>query len=523
MPTLDWLGKADALKAAQRVPLRLLEPVPELSFGNQVEGIDSPNLLIHGDNLEALKALLPFYAGQVKCIFIDPPYNTGSAFEHYDDNLEHSTWLSLMYPRLELLRELLREDGSIWISLDDNEAHYLKVIADEVFGRSCFVADIAWKRRDGAPNDRKIGSIFDHVFVYAKSRKSDSKKTEAEASFNLMQRTEKADSQYQLYEEPFGFDERGPFRKVDSTGNAKGGRFVESLMYPVTNPFTGDEVYPRKGRCWVYKKEVMLQMVSEQRFFWGKDGRAGTPMRKLFKSEAKQGMSAPTIWDDVGLNQHAAREIELLFGEKASFETPKPEGLLKRALEIATNSNDLVLDSFLGSGTTAAVAHKMGRHYIGIEMGDHARTHCAPRLRKVIEGEQGGISEAVGWKGGGSFRFLRLGDPLFDAFGLINPAVSFRQLAAFVWFSETGVPLGREATSPLLGVHEGRAIYLLFNGILGDKRPVGGNVLTSKVLELLETHAGPKVIYGEATRLGPDRLRAGGITFKQTPFDLKAR
>ncbi len=522
MPILDWLGKDEALKAAQKVPFRLLEPVPELSIEG-AGGVGNSNLLIQGDNLEALKALLPFYAGQVKCIFIDPPYNTGSAFEHYDDNLEHSTWLSLIYPRLELLSELLSVDGSLWISLDDNEAHYFKVIADEIFGRGCFIADIAWKRRDGAPNDRKIGSTYDHVLVYAKAQLQGSKKTKAEVAFNLMQRTEKADSQYQLYEEPFGFDKRGPFRKVDSTGNAKGGRFVESLIYPVTNPFTGVDVYPRKGRCWVYKKEVMLQMVADQRFFWGKDGHAGTPMRKLFKSEAKAGMTAPTIWDDVGLNQHAAREIELLFGEKASFETPKPEGLMKRILEIATNPGDFVLDSFLGSGTTSAVAHKMGRRYIGIEMGEHAETHCAPRLKKVIEGEQGGISEAVGWKGGGGFRFLRLGEPLFDPTGLINLAVRFSQLASFVWFSETRTPLESVPDSPLLGIHEGVATYLLFNGILGDRRPAGGNVLTTKVLEGLPPHDGPKVIFGEASRLGPDRLRALGITFKQTPFDLKAR
>jgi adenine-specific DNA-methyltransferase len=183
------------------------------------------------------------------------------------------------------------------------------------------------------------------------------KKTDAEEAFNLMGRTEKADSQYQLYEEPFGTDPRGPFRKVDSTGNAKGGRYVESLFYAVTNPFTGEEVWPRKGRCWVYKKEEMDRMVADRRYFWGRDGKATTPMRKLFKSEAKSGMTAPTIWDDVGLNQHAAREIELLFGEKASFETPKPEGLMRRIIQIASNPGDIVLDSFAGSGTTGAVAH----------------------------------------------------------------------------------------------------------------------------------------------------------------------
>jgi adenine-specific DNA-methyltransferase len=246
-------------------------------------------------------------------------------------------------------------------------------------------------------------------------------------------------------------------------------------------------------------------------------------MRKLFKTEAKSGMTAPNIWDDVGLNQHAARELEILFGEKASFETPKPETLMKRIVEIATNPGDLVLDSFLGSGTTAAVAHKMGRRYIGIEIGAHAETHCAARLRKVIEGEQGGISQAVGWQGGGGFRFFRLGETVFDADGRINPAIRFAPLAAHVWFAETGTPLAAAPTSPLLGVHKGRAIYLLYNGILGDRRPEGGNVLTAKVLAALPPHAGPKLIYGESSRFGTERLRAENIAFKQTPYDLKAR
>jgi adenine-specific DNA-methyltransferase len=523
MPQLTWLGDDKARRAARHVPYRLLETV------QTVGDAQSENLLIQGDNLEALKSLLPLYAGRVKCIFIDPPYNTKSAFEHYDDNLEHSQWLSMMYPRLVLLRELLAEDGSIWVTIDDNEAHYLKVVMDEAFDRACFVADVSWKRRDGAPNDRKIGATHDHILVFAKSRTGSSKKTLAEERFNLMTRTEKADSQYRLYEEPFGFDERGPFRKVDSTGNAKGGRFVESLVYPVTNPFTGQQVFPRKGRCWVYKEEEMLAMVADRRFFWGKDGKAGTPMRKLFKSEAKSGMTAPTIWDDVGLNQHAAREIELLFGEKAAFETPKPEGLMRRIVEIATNSGDLVLDSFLGSGTTAAVAHKMGRRWIGIEMGEHARTHCLPRLEKVIEGEQGGISQAVGWQGGGGFRFARLGETVFDAEGRINPQVRFAALAAWLWFAETGSPLpaGAALASPLLGVHGDTALVLLYNGILGDRRPQGGNVLTQAVWEqlraLLPAHRGPWRVFGEACRLGPVSLKRLGVSFRQIPYDLGAR
>ncbi len=512
MPTLSWLTRDKDVKRADAVAYRLLERDATLSVGD----VATRNMLIQGDNLEALKSLLPYYRGQVKCIYIDPPYNTRSAFEHYDDNLEHSQWLAMIWPRLVLLRELLAEDGSIWVSIDDNEGHYLKVIMDEVFYRQNFIADISWKRRDGAPNDRKIGPIHDHTLVYGK-----------ESAMNLMARTEKADAQYQSFEEPFGFDERGPFRKVDSTGNAKGGRYVESLTYPVTNPFTGQEVFPRKGRCWVYRREVMEEMVKDRRYFWGKDGRAGTPMRKLFATEAKQGMTAPSIWDDVGLNQHAAREIELLFGEKASFETPKPENLLKRIIEIATNPGDIVLDSFLGSGTTSAVAHKMERHWIGIEMGDHAVTHCVPRLAKVIDGEQGGVSQSLGWQGGGGFGFYRLGEAVFDTDGAINPGIAFAPLAAHIWFSETGVPMTGAADSSFLGIHDGKGIALLYNGILGDKRVSGGNVLTRKTLATVraatDNFIGPITIYGEASRLSVESLKAEGVTFKQTPYDVKAR
>lgn len=527
MPILSWLTRDADLKRADAVPYHLLERDAALSYGASESG----NMLIEGDNLQALKALLPYYRGSVKCIFIDPPYNTRSAFEQYDDNLEHSQWLAMILPRLELLRELLAENGSIWVSIDDNEGHYLKVVMDEVFGRDGFVADIAWKRRDGAPPDRKIGPVYDHILVHTKQARTGGQRAAGEAAFNLMRRTEKADSQYRLYEEPFGFDERGAFRKVDSTGNAKGGRHVDSLVYPVTNPFTGEVVYPRKGRCWVYKREDMERLVADRRYFWGKDGKAGTPMRKLFVTEAKSGMAAPTIWDDVGLNQHAARELELLFGEKASFDTPKPEGLMERILQIATNPGDIVLDSFLGSGTTAAVAHKMGRRWIGVEMGGHAKTLCAPRLAKVIEGEQGGVSQSVGWTGGGGFGFYRLGSTVFDGEGRINPGIAFAPLAAHIWFSETGIPMPLpkpdSAPSPFLGIHAGSGIALLYNGILRDKRPAGGNVLTRTTLATIRDAAsgfvGPMIVYGESSRIGADSLRAAGVTFKQTPYDVKAR
>lgn len=519
MPFLDWVNKNQAKDTTQEVPYHLLKQ-------EGIYGDGGENLLIQGDNLLALKALVPFYAGQVKCIFIDPPYNTQSAFSHYDDKLEHSQWLSMMYPRLALLRALLSEDGSIWVTLDDNEAHYMKVLGDEVFGRRNFIIDVAWQKRDGPPNDRKIGSIHDHVLAWAKNRAPNSKKTLAEEKFNLMPRTEKADAQYQVFTEPSGPDPRGPFRKIDTTANGKGGRFVDSLSYPVTNPFTGEEVWPRAGTCWRHNREEMARLQADNRLFWGAKGTAKTPMRKLFTSEAKQGMSAPSIWADAGLNQHGSSEMERLFGEKAAFETPKPESLLQRIIHVTTNPGDIVLDSFLGSGTTAAVAHKMNRRYIGIEMGEHARTHCVPRLQKVIDGEQGGISKAVDWTGGGGFRFLTLDEPAFDSNGRISAEVRFATLASYIWHFEIGEPGQQAFDKPLLGIHNGTAYYLLYNGILGDRRPAGGNVLTNAVLNAITEvfpHDGPKVIYGETTRLGSARLAAEGITFKQIPYDVKMR
>ncbi|MDP1830969.1 MAG: site-specific DNA-methyltransferase [Geothrix sp.] len=477
-----------------------------------MRGGGNSNLLIQGDNLEALKALLPFYAGQVKCIFIDPPYNTGSAFEHYDDNLEHSTWLNLMYPRLELLRELLHEDGSIWVTIDDNEAHYLKVVMDEVFGRNNFVANVFWQKTPTRENRTDVSTVHDHVLLYARNR---------ETWKEVRNPLPASESQIERFTNPDN-DERGPWASLPAHAKAEKGRRKEQF-FTIRTP-SGRNVDPPAGRCWLYTEPRFHEMVRDKRIWFGADG-GNVPRVKKFLSEVQAGLVPSTLWlyQEVGTNGQAKLEITRLFPGETPFSTPKPEGLLARILQIASNPGDLVLDSFLGSGTTAAVAHKMGRRYIGIEMGEHAETHCAPRLRKVIEGEQGGISEAVGWKGGGGFRFLRLGEPLFDPMGLINPAVRFPQLAAFVWFSETRTPLEAAPGSPLLGIHEGVATYLLYNGILGDRRPAGGNVLTTKVLEALPPFDGPKVIFGEATRLGPDRLRALGITFKQTPFDLKAR
>ncbi len=501
MPLLQWLTRDEDIHLATRAPYRLLEEDHDLSYGDPNNG----NMLIHGDNLDGLKALLPYFAGKVKCTFIDPPYNSRSAFDHYDDNLEHTKWLSMMYPRLELLRELLSEDGSIWVTIDDNEAHYLKVIMDEIFGRKNFVANVMWQKRTSPDARLTLGAAHDHVLVYSKEDK---------ISFNKIPLTAK---QLKNYKNP-DKDSRGPWVSADYSAQG----FRPNQMYTITTP-AGAQHKPPEGMCWKNLESVFLGLVQDNRIWFGKDGR-GVPRRKTFLSE-HSGVSAWTWWvnDEVGHNQEAKKEINRLFGANDAFDTPKPERLIKRIFEIATNTNDLVVDIFLGSGTTTAVAHKMGRRYIGIELGEHAITHCVPRMRKVVDGDPGGISEAAGWKGGGGFHFYRLGAPVFDETGHVSPGIKFAPLAAHVWFVETGIPLSGRPRSSFLGSHEGTGYYLLYNGILGDKRPNGGNVLTSRMLDVLPTFDGPKVIFGEGCRLSAQRLTQERITFRHIPYEIKAR
>ena len=512
MPILHWLTRDTDIRTAQTVPYRLLEEVPDLSCGDPEAG----NMLIQGDNLDALKALLPFYAGQVKCIYIDPPYNTRSAFEHYDDNLEHTQWLAMMWPRLELLRDLLTEDGSIWVSIDDNEAHYLKVIMDEVFGRKNFIADVPWQKRTSPDARIHMGDAHDHILVYGRNH---------ELSRQLFNDLPLTDEQKSSYKNPDN-DPRGPWVSTDFTAQG----YRPNQMYEITTP-SGATYKPPPGRCWGNVEGVFNTLLSENRIWFGRDGDA-RPRIKNYLHEAG-GIKSWTWWinKEVGHNQEAKKEVNALFGAEKAFGTPKPERLLQRIIHIATNQTDLVLDSFLGSATTAAVAQKMGRRYIGIEMGEHAVTHCAPRLQKVIDGEQGGISEAVGWRGGGGFRFYRLGPPVFDEDGHIRQDISFAVLAGHVWFSETGRPWDRHGNTPLLGIHDSHAVALLYNGILGDKRPAGGNVLTRATLSMIRANikktasdfAGRLTVYGEQSRLSAATLLQEGITFKQTPYDVKAR
>lgn len=510
MPILDWMTRADDVRAAASVPYRLLEAAPELNGGDPA----SPNMLIQGDNLHALKALLPYYKGAVKCIYIDPPYNTRSAFEHYDDNLEHSQWLAMIYPRLVLLRELLAEDGSIWVSIDDNEGHYLKVLMDEVFGRRNFVATFVWERDAGGRGDASVSVSHDYIHCYALRRNI------WDRTRNLLERTT---TQSNRFKNPDN-DPRGPWRQGDD-GTAKSG--TEKQRFPIELP-SGRVVTPKEGRYWAFSKQTFQTARAEGRVYFGRRGDS-LPIIKRYADKVREGV-APRTWlsaGDVGTNQSAKRDhLRKLLPNLTTFDTPKPETLLQRIIHISSNPGDLVLDSFLGSGTTAAVAHKMGRRWIGIEMGDHAQTHCKPRLDKVIAGEQGGASEAVGWTGGGGYRFFRLGAEVFDADGHITSGIAFATLAAHVWFSETGAPFSGSADTPILGMYDGVAYALLYNGILGDRSVSGGNVLTAALLARLREASGwrgPMIIYGEWSKLGPARLAEAGVTFKQTPYDVRAR
>ena len=412
---LTWPGKEDRFNPEPRILLEDKEKsysAPDSLMQGMVEsmGLEQKvqptfdNMLIHGDNLLALKALEQDYAGKVKCIYIDPPYNTGNAFEHYDDGLEHSIWLSLMRDRLEILKRLLSDDGSIWISLDDNEQAYCKVLCDEIFGRQNFVCNVIWQKKFAPQNDAKwLSDNHDFILVYAKNKEI--------WRPNLLPRSDEMNERYKNPDN----DPRGPWTSSDMTVRT----YNATCDYPITTP-SGKIVNPVKGRCWMTNREAFQKLIQENRIWFGLNG-DNVPRIKKFLSEVKQGMTPLTIWPytEVGHNQDAKKEV-IAFNSEDVFATPKPERLIERVLTLASNPGDLVLDSFLGSGTTAAVAHKMGRRWIGVEMGDHVYTHCLPRLKKVINGEDaGGVTKSTGWLCGGGFKFYELASSLIvkDKYG----------------------------------------------------------------------------------------------------------
>lgn len=418
---LTWIGKENRPRLEPRI---LLEDADK-SYHAQQRVTDHDlfdNRLIFGDNLLALKALEQEFTGKIKCIFIDPPYNTGSAFSHYDDGLEHSIWLSLMRDRLEMFRSLLAEDGSIWITIDDTESHYLKILCDEVFGRVNFVANVVWQKKSSPqPNAVWLSDSHDHVLVVAKNK--------SVWRPNKLGRTEEQNAIYRHVDEHDGIDSsgnifgRGPWFPGDATASLRGGQRGAQFartgqspnIYEITTP-SGRKILPPPGTCWRYSKERLAELIEDHRITFGSSGN-NRPCIKRFLSEIENNGVVPmTVWhyEDVGENRVAAAEIKE-FNRDDPFTTPKPEKLLNRILAIGSNPGDWVLDSFGGSGTTGAVAHKMGRRWIMVELGEHCHTHIIPRLKKVVDGaDPGGITEAVGWNGGGGFRYHRLAPSLLE-------------------------------------------------------------------------------------------------------------
>jgi adenine-specific DNA-methyltransferase len=395
---LTWIGKENRPKLEPRILLE--DPAKSYHAHHRVtDGDIFDNQLIFGDNLLALKALEAEFAGKVKCVFIDPPYNTGSAFTHYDDGVEHSIWLSLMRDRLEIIRRLLSEDGSLWITIDDNEAHYLKVMCDEIFGRANFVSNVIWQKKFSPQNDAKwISNSHDHVLCYAINKNR--------WFPNALPRTEAMDDRYKNPDE----DLRGAWTATDLTR----AEYRDRDYWGLTTP-SGKVVFPAKGRSWSRPKENIEKLIEDGRLWFGPKG-DNLPRLKKFLNEMEGGLTPQSIWfhNEVGNNQEAKKEI-LKLDVESVFDTPKPERLIYRILHLATNPGDLVLDSFAGSGTTGAVAHKMSRRWIMVELGEHCHTHIIPRLQKVIDGEdQGGITQAVNWQGGGGFRYYRLAPSLLE-------------------------------------------------------------------------------------------------------------
>ena len=526
MPTLDWIGKRAVLNHHREIPFRLLKCDEKLSVGDHGSG----NLLVQGDNLHALKALLPYYAGQVKCIFIDPPYNTGNENWVYndavnspeirewlgktvgaeaDDLSRHDKWLCMMYPRLQLLRQFLREDGAIFVSIDDNEVQNLRAVMDEVFRARNFVACAIWQKRTSPDMRLAFSTGHDYVVVYAR-----------DSAMVTFQKVPKSARQEAQYKNPDN-DPRGPWVSSDYTAQG----FRPNQMYKITTP--GGVTYePPVGVCWKNVESVFRQLVADGRIWFGKHGKS-MPRRKTFLSESP-GNAVWTWWpnDEVGHTQEAKKELDGVLGESQPFDTPKPLRLIRRILQIASEKDSLTLDSFAGSGTTghAVLAQNKAdggnRRFILVEMDEGiCRDVTAQRIRKAIEGH--GDSTSLG----GGFRYCTLGQPLFDEAGNIHPDVKFPDLAAHVYFCVAGepIPKRKNGRTPLLGVHNGIAVYLLFNGILGDKRVDGGNVLTGPVLKSLPAHDGPRVIYGEGCRLSAARLRREGITFRQLPYEIRVQ
>jgi len=573
MPTLSWIGKEAVEKHHLEIPYRLLEYDDSLSVGDKENG----NLIIQGDNLHALKALLPYYTGKIKCIYIDPPYNTGNEKWAYNDNVNapeikkwlnevvgregedltrHDKWLCMMYPRLQILKKLLHKKGSIFISIDENEQANLKLLMDEIFGAKNFIEQLIWNKRV-PKNDKYIGNIHEYILLYAKDidlinkfiqskegipeindlltelRRKKIPIPEAENEIKKLYKKNNYDRGITLYN---SLDENyrlwGKINVSWPNGQTFGPR------YDVIHPKTGKPCkVPDRG--WRWTKETFDKLLNYENVVELHDGSFKCGLIWFAKDENTQPSSIKYL-DDVSyfllrsiISTKSQGAISLKNFSDRSFDYPKPVDLIKLLFSSTDFKNGIFLDSFAGSGTTAHAVKELNkedggnRKFILVELEeDIAKNVTAERIKRVINGYEvekpNGTKEKVEGLGGG-FRYCKLGEPLFDKFGNVRKGVKFRELAFHIFFSETGVPLKENAklTSPFIGKYNGVAYYLLFNGILGDLSVNGGNVLTSKILSELKSHNGQKIIFGESCRLSLARLKKENIIFKQIPYEIK--
>lgn len=527
MPTLNWIGKDAVVNHHLHVPFHLLKDVPDLGCGDPGSG----NLIVQGDNLVALKALLPYYGGQIKAIFIDPPYNTGNEEWIYNDNVNspiirewlgkvvgkegetldrHDRWLCMMYPRLALLRKFLKEDGVLFMAIDDAEVASAIAIGNEIFGRQNHIATIIWQHSVQPKGySGKLSIHHNYLLAFARSEKF---------VFRDIPRREEHNVNYSNPDN----DPNGPWR----SGDVRNALYRPNLIYDLVTPSGKTIKPPAKG--WRWSKETMAEKIRTGEIVFRDD--ETRIVRKIYLKN-QEGRAPESIWfgEDVGTTREANQELKEIFGGSSPFDTPKPVRLVERVLQVAVGPDDLVLDSFAGSGTTGQAVLSLNkqdgghRRFVLVEVDPKiSRDITAKRMSRVTEGYKKGNGETVEGLGSG-FRFCDLGDTLFDKDGKIRETVTFAEFARHVYFTETGEPLPGERVkkSPLIGAYQGTGIYLLYNGVLGDKSVNGGNVLTRQVLAQLPKFNGQKVIYCAGNLLGPDRLRVERIIVRQTPYEVK--
>jgi adenine specific DNA methylase Mod len=532
MPILNWIGKEKIVNYDKEVPFRLLRKNKKYSLGK------SENLILEGDNLEALKALMPFYYGKIKCIYIDPPYNTGNEKWVYNDKVNslkikewlgrvvgpegedltrHDKWLCMMYPRLKLLRDLLSNDGVIFVSIDDTEHCYLKQILDDIFGPENFIANIVWQKKYSPQNDAKYFSdMHDFIIVYVKKRNTNDNSDGWIR--NLVVRSEEQNARYKNPDN----DPRGPWKPADLSVK----RVTQKDIYQIITP-SGRKVLPPKGRSWVTSKEQVKKWIEENKIWFGKNG-SNIPSVKIFLSEVQKGVVPVTWWDRgfAGDNQEAKQELKQIFQKSnLPFETPKPARLIRRILQIATNKNDLVLDSFAGSGTTGHAVLDLNkedggsRKFILVEMERNiAKNITAERVKRVAQGYsyktgKGKVTRVPGLSGG--FEYVEMGEPLFDKDGMIDKEVSFDELASYVYFTETHTNLEKsKIKGNYLGDFGDCHYFLLFDGV--DK-----NILSRSFLKRSKPYKGKKIIYADKCLLDDEILEKNQIIFKQIPYQIK--